>query len=100
MAPLIEEHVRRAQVAADANRAVDLDTANRVAASLRELLDTISDYTAQQRALLRGAITYFAQREDDEDDLDSVIGFDDDARVLSAVAEALGRPDLIVDIVE
>ena len=57
-------------------------------------------YTAEQRALLRGAITYFAQREDDEDDLDSVIGFDDDARVLSAVAEALGRPDLIVDIVE
>jgi len=98
MAPLIGEHLQRARTAAGNGRSVDVDTAERVALSLHELLDTISDYTAEQRALLRGAITYFAQSDDGEDDLDSVIGFDDDARITSAVADALGRPDLIVDL--
>jgi uncharacterized membrane protein YkvA (DUF1232 family) len=98
MGPEIDRYEEHARTMSDAGRLVDVETAAAVAASLRHMLAATSDYTPSQRALLRGAIAYFVQDDDDELDLDSVIGFDDDARIVSAVAEALGRPDLTIDI--
>jgi hypothetical protein len=44
-------------------------------------------------------VDYFVMRDDGEDDLHSPIGFDDDARVVNAVLDALGRSDLRVDAI-
>jgi hypothetical protein len=78
--------------------AVDIDTAARIAATLGHLLDEPDAYDADERALLRGAVDYFVMRDDGEDDLRSPIGFDDDARVVNAVVDALGRSDLRVEV--
>ena len=47
-----------------------------------------------QRRVLAGAVEYFVQTEDDDSDFASDHGLEDDARVVVAVCEALGRPDL------
>lgn len=74
--------------------AVDVDTAARIATALAQLLDEPDSYDAEQRALLRGAVDYYVLRDDGEDDLRSPVGFDDDARVVNAVLDAVGRADL------
>jgi hypothetical protein len=75
---------------------VDLALAKRVAESINGLVDDSPGYNAQHRALLRGAVEYFLLTEDSQNDIVNPIGLDDDARVISAVCTALGRPDLVV----
>jgi hypothetical protein len=45
----------------------------------------------------KGMIQYFIKTDDDENDLKSPIGFDDDAQVLNACLKFASRPDLCVD---
>lgn len=83
---------------ASGNPTMDLDMANRIADTLSRLLDEPDQYGEQERALLRGAVDYFVDSQDDANDLTDAIGFDDDARVLNAVLEACGRRDLLIQI--
>ncbi|MFN0027263.1 MAG: hypothetical protein ACKV2O_08795 [Acidimicrobiales bacterium] len=85
-----------ARNAAKANPALDLDMATRIATTLSSVLDEPDQYGEEDRALLRGAVDYFVNSEDDANDLTNAVGFDDDARVLNAVLEALGRRDLLI----
>ncbi len=80
------------------NPTLDLDMATRIADTLSRLLDEPDQYGDEDRALLRGAVDYFVNSEDDANDLTDAVGFDDDARVLNAVLEALGRRDLLIEI--
>jgi hypothetical protein len=43
-------------------------------------------------------VRYFVLNEDAEGDMDSLVGFDDDALVFNAVVEELGHADLVVDL--
>lgn len=44
----------------------------------------------------RAAALYLIERHDEEDDLDSPLGFEDDAEVFNDLCEALGYPELKV----
>lgn len=85
------------QQAASSN-AVDLDMATQITGVLTALLDEPDLYDDDARALLRGATTYFVDADDGSNDLTDALGFDDDARVLNAVLDALGRRDLSIDL--
>lgn len=78
--------------------AVDLDTAERIAGVLAALLDEPDRYDDEARALLAGATTYFVDADDGSNDLTDVLGFDDDARVLNAVLDAIDRRDLRIEL--
>jgi uncharacterized membrane protein YkvA (DUF1232 family) len=80
------------------NDFVDLELGERVAGSCRALVDGWAGYAPEQRQLVAAAVGYFATQHDADDDFSSPIGFEDDAAVVSAVAVALGRPDLAVDV--
>jgi uncharacterized membrane protein YkvA (DUF1232 family) len=77
---------------------VDTEAAQRIAAVLVRLCDEPDQIDDRGRALLRGAIEYFVLETDEVDDVDDVIGFDDDARVVNAVTAALGRQDLRISL--
>jgi uncharacterized membrane protein YkvA (DUF1232 family) len=62
--------------------------------ALVRLLDEPDQYDAEQRALLRGAVSYFVDTDDSANDVTDAIGFDDDVRVVNAVLDAVGRRDL------
>ena len=74
----------------------DLQTADQVADLCRRLLEALpADPSDKQHRLTQLAISYFVLEEDAEDDNDSLIGFDDDLRVVVAVIEELGLHELL-----
>lgn len=83
---------------AGSSATVDLEMATAIATALTALLDEPDQYDAEDRALLHGATSYFVDADDGANDLTDVVGFDDDARVLNAVLDALGRKDLRIDL--
>jgi len=78
--------------------ALDIDTALAIGDALVRLLDEPDQYDAEQRALLRGAVSYFVDTEDSANDVTDAIGFDDDVRVVNAVLDAVGRRDLRISL--
>ncbi len=93
---VIELHVE--QVAANAGPATDVDTARLIGRSLCRLLGSGADFDADQRAQIRGAIEYFVMTDDASSDLDDVLGFDDDARVLNAMLSRIGHQTYAVEL--
>lgn len=79
------------------NQDVNLILAGRIAQSLDALI-ALRPEEAECRALVRGAIEYFTLAGDADDDLSSAKGLDDDARVVSAAARALGHPELEIPL--
>ncbi|MFP5021905.1 GmrSD restriction endonuclease domain-containing protein [Pseudonocardia phyllosphaerae] len=81
-------HLRLVRSAAEEQEFVDLPLAEDLHRRLGEALNRWSDYDAEQRRVLGAAVGYLVRTDDDEDDLRSPVGFDDDAEV---VEEALRR---------
>jgi hypothetical protein len=77
---------------------LELDLARAIVASYRALLADAASLDADQRATLRAGIEYFVVTDDDENDVTSPIGVEDDARVAKKVFEQLGRPDLAIPL--
>jgi hypothetical protein len=74
----------------------DLQTADRVAELCRRLLEALPESPSdRQHRLTQLAVSYFVLEEDAEDDNESLIGFDDDLKVVIAVIEELGLHDLL-----
>ena len=48
--------------------------------------------------LIQAACYYFVENDDEDGDLQSVYGFDDDAELLNVILEHLDRPDLAIQI--
>lgn len=84
----------------NAKPSTDIESAQRIATALQALLDpaTGEGFTADERALVRGAVEYFLLNDDADDDLTDALGFDDDARVLNSVLRRIERPDYIVNL--
>ncbi len=93
---VIDAHLARVTAVADQRDFVDAALANTVAVVLRQLLAQADQYTGRERALLAGAIRYFADKDDVNSDLASPTGFEDDAEIVNAVCAYLGRDDLFV----
>ena len=78
---------------------LDVNLAECIAQSCLALLDTLMhDSPVEHRRLMQVACRYFVEEDDEEGDLGSVFGFDDDAEVLNIVVRKLGRPDLEVQV--
>jgi hypothetical protein len=96
LVPGIDAYVVRVEKAAGESSVTDVETARKLAHALQQLIAGAEGYSDDQRALVRGASEYFMLTGDDQDDLEDILGFDDDVRVLNVVAELLGRSDLVV----
>ena len=94
---LIENHLAKTTTAHALSKLVDLGLAKRIADACLALLDEWPALPEAHKAHLQHAVLYFADEDDDEDDFDSIIGFDDDAEVLNQACIAIGRPDLTID---
>ena len=90
----VEAHRRTIEAAVEDGTALEGELANRLATALTALLANAAAWSFVERRVLAGAVEYFVQTEDDDSDFASDHGLEDDARVVAAVCEALGRPDL------
>jgi hypothetical protein len=101
--PLEPPDVLRRQVAAHLARIrdvaahepmVDLARAEAVARACHALLDAWAGLPLDHQRWVQAACRYFVRADDEEDDLASIIGFDDDTEVLDHALDQIGRADL------
>jgi hypothetical protein len=99
LAETINQYSRTINTAAAARPDLDINLAECISRSLLSLLqDNWHSMDEQQRTVLQIACYYYIEEDDDQGDLESVYGFDDDAELLNAVLDCLGRSDLTVQI--
>jgi cytochrome P450 len=80
----LQDHLAQVRAAAEDNEFVDLHLAELLHSRLDAALTGWPGYDDEQRAALIGAVDYLVQTDDEENDLRSPIGFDDDAEVVEA----------------
>jgi len=93
---IVAQHRRRANAIASHDPFVDIAKAHAVADSCLRLLNAIPTLPEGSRKWVRAACLYFADRDDVDDDFDSITGFDDDAQVVNYVAIRVGLSRLCV----
>ena len=94
----VNSHRRVIATAVENGVALESDLADQIANILVRLLDDAEHWSFVQRRVLAGAVEYFIQTDDSERDFASDHGLADDARVVIAVCDALGRQDLSIDL--
>jgi len=94
----VDEYLASLEEAFVGDAVFNLELAQEIANGCRALLDDFDDFEEGARRDVQAAVTYFVDAEDDAGDLDSVMGFDDDARVFNMVARAVGREELVLDL--
>lgn len=92
----VTAHLATVRAAAERDPFVDLPRAEEVGAVLFTLLHSWPDDPDAQR-WIAAACRYFAERDDGDPDLDSIVGFDDDAEVVNYVLQQIHRTDLALD---
>ncbi|WP_214370455.1 hypothetical protein [Pseudonocardia sp. H11422] len=88
----LERHLAEVRRAADDNEFVDVAQAEHLHLQLRRAVTGWADLDDGQRAILSEAVRYFVQTDDEENDLHSPIGFDDDAEMVEAALRRLTPP--------
>lgn len=71
---------------------LDIELARKVAAQCKALLRGVDE---EYHQLLQAGIRYFIEENDAEADMESPIGFDDDAEVIALIAKEMGREDVL-----
>ncbi len=92
------EYLLAVEAEADEGAFIDLPLAQKIGGVLDQLLEAPADAGLDQHRALQLAVLYFEQEDDAEPDVDSVLGFEDDAHVVNAVLRFLGRDDLLIDL--
>lgn len=88
-------HLGVIEKAIEEGNALQGDLARPIAEILVHLLETAAERTFVERRVLAGAVEYFLHNDDIDSDFASDHGLADDARVVRAVCDALGRDDLV-----
>ena len=77
---------------------VDLELGDAIGTACLILLEEYDNATDGEKRAIQVACDYYVEMEDHNNDLKSVVGFDDDAYVLNAVCDWLGRAELRVEV--
>ena len=78
---------------------MDIELGRRCGASCLALLDALGERPPRDRHLLAHIATrYFVTTDDDEDDRESLVGFDDDALVINACARLMGVDGAVIPL--
>ena len=94
----VQAHLRVIETAVESGTALEVELAQPIAAALIDLLGSAVERSFVERRVLAGAVEYFLRSDDVDSDFASTHGLEDDARVVIAVSDALGRDDLVSDL--
>ena len=90
----LEAYLTSLELLADTEEFLDLRTARILAKQCAALLSRKFE-SKQEHQLVQAAVRYFIEDDDAEGDTTSIIGFDDDAEVIAAVARELNRAEVL-----
>lgn len=95
---MVEAHAASMKALQEDHPFMDAARAAQVADRCLLLLAEWSRLDGPQRILVELACRYFVEDDDEEHDLDSLVGFDDDAEVVNIVARRLGHESYCIDL--
>ena len=95
-----EEHVKKVQQAYERNGMANIKVAAQIFDVFKAIVNDWDNMTSLAQPWCKGMMRYFTSSEDDEDDFNSLIGFDDDVEVLNACLIFAGREDLCIKLDE
>ena len=95
-----EEHVEKAHQAHARNGIANVEVAEAICDVFKVVVDDWDDISSLAQPWCKGMMRYFTSSDDDEDDFNSLIGFDDDVEVLNACLTFAGREDLCIKVGE
>jgi hypothetical protein len=93
-----EQHLRQTEHAYASNRLINVRLAQAMVTVLSGLSNEWSSLTASAQFWLRGSMQYFAKSNDDEPDLQSPIGFEDDVEILNACLRFAGLESMCLTV--
>ena len=88
---LMRRHLEHVHAASRDNEFVDAAEAVRLHTLLAEALESWERLDGDQREVLADAVHYLVRTDDEEDDLRSPIGFEDDAEVVEVALNKIRR---------
>lgn len=88
----VDRHLAELEEAHERNEFLDLATARRLAHQSHGLLARFTDAPEDRQRLIQAAVLYFVLDRDASPDSRSLLGLEDDERVLRAVASHLEAP--------
>lgn len=94
----VDRHVAQAREALAVNEFLDVVMAEQVASLLVGLINKIGKYPQEKQKLIVGAARYFVRSHDVQDDMRSLLGFDDDVAVVNYVLTELGYHDMRIKL--
>jgi uncharacterized membrane protein YkvA (DUF1232 family) len=93
-----EKHLQQTMLAYNQNRLVNIRLASAIYDVICRLANELDSMDKNHAWWLRGAMRYFSTNDDGEPDLQSPLGFEDDAEILNCVQSLIGRDDLRITI--
>lgn len=93
-----DQHLQRTLTAYAGNRLINQRLATAIHDAIKEVIERWESVPSHARTWLAGAILYFAKCNDDEPDLNSPIGFEDDAEVLNACLQLAHLHELRLNV--
>ena len=93
-----EKHATEAEKAFKENPLVDFETAQKLSLAFAGIKKVWDDLTDEAKICIKAAMYYYALDDDDDPDLTSFMGFDDDVAIANACIKAAGQEDLIIDM--
>ena len=93
----IDSHITLATAAKADFQMLNLSLANLIGDRLKLALGHWGNFNESQQFWMLGAIAYFVHSDDEEDDLRSPIGFEDDVEVFNACIRFAGHGDLVIN---
>lgn len=95
----LDAYTQRIDDAVRSRPDLDVNLAEAIMQACRTLLaEDWAGHSPDQRRLIQLVCDYYVDSDDEDGDLESVFGFDDDAEVLNLVLDSLGRSELRVRV--
>jgi len=86
----IDPYLESVEASLSHNEFLDIELARRIAAACRLLLQRYPEMDGPYQSAVVGAVRYFIDPDDADHDVDSVLGFEDDAQVVNYVISLTG----------
>ncbi|MGG6432742.1 hypothetical protein ACPF7I_01860 [Anoxybacillus sp. D401a] len=94
----IQKYLKEIEKETLQNEFINLPLAKKIASVCLLLLDVYDQYNEEEKKFINATINYFLHSHDDEEDLYSPLGFDDDAEILNECLRLLKKEDLTIEI--
>ncbi|MES5265446.1 hypothetical protein [Priestia megaterium] len=94
----VNRYLERIEAEISHNEFINLPLAKRIVEVSLDLLNVYDQHSKEEQEFIHSAIHYFLNANDDEEDLYSPLGFDDDAEIINECLRLLNKENLTIDI--